>query len=100
MTTWKRLRKELLEDPETRAEYEARKPAFDLASKVIALRTRLDLTQADLAQLAGMSQPEIARIEAGKVSPKWETISRIFDAAGAELELKLRLPGGELVPVA
>ena len=100
MSDWKRFKEELLSNPETRAAYDARKPAFDLASKIVALRKRLDLTQRDLARAAGMTQPEIARIESGKISPKWETVSRIFDAAGAELELKVRLPGGQRVTVA
>lgn len=30
MTDWEKLRKKLLDDPETRAAYEARKPSFDV----------------------------------------------------------------------
>lgn len=96
---WQRFKQELLANPETRAAYDRRKPAYDLASLVIALRKRLDLSQRELAKIAGMSQPEIARIEKGNVSPTWETVSRIFDAVGAELEVKVQVPGGRRVLV-
>ena len=45
------------------------------------------MSQRDLAKAAGLKQPHIARIERGDVSPTWETISRIFAAVGAELDV-------------
>ena len=47
------------------------------------LRTRrqeLDLTQSDLADRAGVSQPLIARIEGGDVDPRLSTLRRIVNA--------------------
>ena len=46
-----------------------------------------------------MKQPQIARIEKGDVSPTWDTLSRIFGAVGAEIDVKVREPGGRLVKV-
>ena len=43
-------------------------------------RINLNLTQNELAHLAGVSQPLIARIESGDVDPKLSTLSKIFDA--------------------
>ena len=43
-------------------------------------RIYLNLTQNELARLAGVSQPLIARIEAGDVDPRLSTLSKIFDA--------------------
>lgn len=99
MSSWKKLREELLSNSETAAEYERLRPQYELASKIVALRKRLDLTQADLAKAAGMKQPQIARIEKGDVSPTWDTLSRIFGAVGAEIDVKVREPGGRLVKV-
>ena len=45
------------------------------------------MSQRHLAEAAGLKQPHIARIERGEVSPTWATISRIFGAVGAELEV-------------
>ena len=47
------------------------------------LRTRrndLELTQSDLADRAGVSQPLIARIEGGDVDPRLSTLRRIVNA--------------------
>jgi predicted transcriptional regulator len=43
-------------------------------------RTGLELTQSDLADRAGVSQPLIARIEGGDVDPRLSTLRRIVNA--------------------
>jgi predicted transcriptional regulator len=43
-------------------------------------RTELELTQARLAEMAGVSQPLIARIEGGDVDPRLSTLRRIVEA--------------------
>ncbi|MFB6107525.1 MAG: CBS domain-containing protein [Haloplanus sp.] len=43
-------------------------------------RTALDLTQSALAEMAGVSQPLIARIEGGDVDPRLSTLRRIVNA--------------------
>ncbi len=42
-------------------------------------RKRLDLTQRELAELVGVSQPLIARIESGSIDPKLSLVKRIFE---------------------
>lgn len=42
-------------------------------------RNDLGLTQSDLAKRAGVSQPLIARIEAGDVDPRLSTLKKIID---------------------
>ncbi|MFB6112147.1 MAG: CBS domain-containing protein [Halobacteriaceae archaeon] len=46
-------------------------------------RTELGLTQAELAERAGVSQPLIARIEGGDVDPRLSTLRAIVDAMSA-----------------
>ncbi len=43
-------------------------------------RTTLELTQSELADAAGVSQPLIARIEGGDVDPRLSTLRRIVNA--------------------
>ena len=43
-------------------------------------RTQLELTQSELADRAGVSQPLIARIEGGDVDPRLSTLRRIVNA--------------------
>lgn len=45
-----------------------------------AERKRLGLTQADLAEAAGVSQSFVARIELGEVDPSYSTLRSIVDA--------------------
>ncbi len=49
-------------------------------SEVRATRTRLGLTQAKLAELAGVTQAYIAKIEAGVADPRVSTLEKISNA--------------------
>jgi predicted transcriptional regulator len=49
-------------------------------SSLKKLRTEARLTQKELAEMAGVSQAHIAKIERGKVDPRLSTVNRIFQA--------------------
>ena len=49
-------------------------------SEVKAMRIRLGLSQSKLAELAGVTQAYIAKIEAGKADPRFSTLERISKA--------------------
>lgn len=96
MTDWKELKADLLADPETRVAYDAVRPQYQLASLLITLRGVTGLSQAAVAERAGMTQPEISRIEAAEVQPTWRTIQRLLSAFDAEIEVKVRGANGEV----
>jgi transcriptional regulator with XRE-family HTH domain len=48
------------------------------------LRAAVGVSQAQLAAMAGTSQPAIAAYESGAKSPTWRTIERVAHAAGLE----------------
>lgn len=48
--------------------------------RIRELRTRLGLTQHQLAKLAGVSQSLIAKIESGKINPSFEAVKKIYVA--------------------
>jgi transcriptional regulator with XRE-family HTH domain len=56
---------------------------------LVLARQERELSQRELADLAGVAQSEIAKIESGKREPSIPTLQRIL--AGAGLELRLRL---------
>ncbi len=62
-----------------------RKLAEHMGSKIRELRERAELTQAELADRAGLGQPHISRIEAGSMSPTHKTIKKIADALAVEV---------------
>ena len=70
---------------------------------LVALRETRGLTQAQLGKMLGISQPAVARMEAGG-NLELRTLVRAADALGARLEIRLvsarqstpvRRPGGE-----
>lgn len=61
----------------------------DAASLLRSARLTAGLTQRALATRAGTTQSVVARIELGEVSPTWATVTRLLDAAGFELEMRL-----------
>jgi transcriptional regulator with XRE-family HTH domain len=59
-----------------------------------AARRRAGLTQRQLALLAGVPQPTVARIESGAVSPRTDTLARLLGAAGREISDEPRIGQG------
>lgn len=56
------------------------------------LRDIAGVTQAELADAAGTSQPTIAAYESGRKSPTLDTMRRLGDAAGLELMIEFHPP--------
>lgn len=52
---------------------------------VKALRTSVKMTQCELADRAGTSQPTIAAYEAGRKSPTVRTLTRLADSVGRDV---------------
>jgi len=52
------------------------------AKRIVEARRAANLTQTDLAEKAGMAQPNIARLESGAVSPAEETLERLAAGIG------------------
>ena len=55
-------------------------------------RRRAGLTQASLAERAGVTQSVISAYESGHRQPALRTLAALVDATGFELDLQLRLP--------
>lgn len=94
---FKQFRANLLEDPATRAAYEARKPVYAFAVQLAELRRQKGLSQAALARRAGMTQSEVARIESAEASPTFDTMARLLAAAEADLDIRFKDAHGKVV---
>lgn len=55
-------------------------------------RETLGLTQAELAGRMGTTQPTVARLEAGGVTPSLDTLHRAAEALGLEMVIDFRQP--------
>ena len=55
------------------------------------LREKLGITQSDMAEACGISQPEISRMEMRK-NHRVSTVLRFVEALGGELKVIVRMP--------
>ena len=78
---------EQLKDPVFQAEWEALEPARQIIRAIIEGRERRDLTQQQLAEITGIQQADISRLENGTGNPSLRTLKRL--AAGMGMQLKL-----------
>ena len=64
--------------------------AYDIAMQIVALREDHGMTQAQLAELSGVDQGDLSRIERGATSPTARTLARIAEALDADVRLVAR----------
>lgn len=88
--SWESIKRTKAKSSERRRAYGEAREAFDLAEQLRSARERLGLTQAELATRIGSTQPAIARLEAGGVTPNLNTLRRIASALGLDLVVQLR----------
>ena len=89
-TKYEDFKEQLLKDPEVRKEYEALEPEFKLIRDVLLLRSELNLSQTQLAELVGTKQPAISRLESGDGNITINTLCKIADALNADLDISLK----------
>jgi HTH-type transcriptional regulator/antitoxin HipB len=79
-----------MERPAAAEAYEQARLRFELAEAVRSRREQLGLSQRQLAERAGMTQPGVARFEAGGTTPTIPVLERLARA----LELRLTIALG------
>mgnify|MGYP002626250779 FL=1 len=63
---------------------------MSLAEVIKSRRKTLDISQQDLAEMAGIGLATIKNIERGKGNPSIGTVSKIMEILGMEIEYKVR----------
>ena len=88
---YKQALEEQLTDPSFREEFEKTEEEFTLAKEIIELRIKQNLTQKQLAELVGTSQPAIARLESGSYrNVSLSFLRRVAKALDAVPEVHLK----------
>lgn len=85
-----------LADPEYRAEQERTRLATEVAIRVLQYRSERGLTQNAFGQLVGMTQPHVARLEAGEHEPSLATLVKLSAALGVDFTLQINPDGVHL----
>lgn len=86
---WAELRDRRLAEPGAAEAYDATRLAYELGKTVRAMREERGWTQARLAAASGMTQPAVARFEAGGTVPTVPVLERLARALDAELVVRL-----------
>jgi DNA-binding XRE family transcriptional regulator len=79
-----------MRDLDYRREIERTRLTNDVAIKVIQYRVTHHLSQAALAKMVGMRQPNIARLEAGDHEPSLSTLARLSSALGLDFSVDVK----------
>lgn len=79
--------KDQLSDPEIKAEYDALEPEFAMIQAMIDTRKGTGITQKQLAEITGIAQGDISKLENGSANPSLRTLQRL--AAGMGMKLKI-----------
>jgi transcriptional regulator with XRE-family HTH domain len=86
------VRDSILSNPEVRAEYDALKSEFEFARAVLEMRETLGLTQRQFADLTGIKQAQLARLESGKQMPRIDTLANLAQRLGLAVEVRFVNP--------
>jgi HTH-type transcriptional regulator/antitoxin HipB len=79
--------------PEAAAAYEQARLRYELAEAIRARRQELGWSQRQLAERAGMTQPGVARFEAGGTTPTLPLLERLASALGLTVTISLAPDG-------
>jgi len=86
---WQELRDRRMAEPGAAEAYAATRLAYELGRAVRAMREQRGWTQAQLAAASGLTQPAVARFEAGGTVPTIPVLERLASALEAELVVRL-----------
>jgi len=88
MKTWNDYKNHVKSlDDDSRAEMEAIEEMADIITAIIRQRNALGLSQRDVADMCGMPQSSVARIEACRTIPKMDTLLKIARSLGLKFTL-------------
>ena len=79
---------EQLKDPEFKKEWDAIQPELDIKRAIIDARIQRNLTQKELAEITGIGQADISRLENGTRNPSVNLLKRLADGLGMDLKIE------------
>lgn len=87
---WDDAKKIINSDPEVIKELDNNAIEYKVVREIIKARHELNLTQEQLAELVGTKQSNISRLESGEYNPTIEFLSKVAQAMGKTLEIRLQ----------
>jgi len=88
-SSWKEIRERRMSEPGAQEAYHAAELAYELGRTVRELREQRGWSQTELAAAAAMTQPAVARFEAGGTVPSLPVLDRLATALDANLIVRV-----------
>jgi len=85
--SWREVRDTFLAEPTVQQADQELAPRFAIVRELMALREQRGWSQRELADRAGMKQPQLARLETGQVEPRLDTLQRLAMAMGCKMRV-------------
>ena len=78
-----------MKDPKFREEWEKLEPEYQIMLALAKARRDSHMTQVELAEMTGIHQSDISKLENGSGNPSIKTLSRLSAALGLQLKIEL-----------
>ena len=88
MSNYKDYNKNVLQNPDIKAEYDASETEYDIIQAMIDVLLQQILTQKDLSARTGITQADISRIENGTRNPSLSMVKKLAWGLGMQLKLE------------
>ena len=86
MKTWNDYKEQVkAKDPEAKKDVEEIEALAAIISAMIEKRNALGISQRELAEMCGMPQSSVARIESFQITPNLDTVVKIMQPLGLRL---------------
>ena len=79
---------EQLKNPEFKKEWDALEPEYQIIKAMLDTRNEKSMTQKQLAEITGIPQADISRLENGNANPSLKTLQRLAEGMGMRLKLE------------
>ena len=79
---------EQLKNPEFKKEWDALEPEYQIIKAMLDTRNEKAITQKQLADITGIPQADISRLENGNANPSLRTLKRLAEGMGMQLKVE------------
>ena len=87
-TNYRDLLNERLKDEDFRKESERLNSQYDVIKAVLNARKAADMTQKELAEISGVAQSDISKLENGNSNPTIKMLQRLADGMNMHLKVE------------
>lgn len=80
--------KEQMENEEFKQEWDKTELEYQIIKAIITAREEKNITQKELAEMTGITQNDISKLESGNANPSLQTLKKLADGLGMAIKLE------------